>query len=127
MELYHDLPLPGSRQVIDLFTHFRPDIAIKSPSKIGILELTICHETNFMTSRNYKLDKYKHISNHRSTLIKTIPVKVYTCEISVSGFVILEPQFLSDFNLQPLDNKTVNNLAMSTIMSSFEIYCERNT
>jgi len=58
MQDYHDLPLNSSYHS-DLFNDLRPDIAVKSDSKVTVLELTVCHETNLVSSRNYKLDKYK--------------------------------------------------------------------
>src|SRR6266516_7481361 len=44
--LYCDLNVPGARPVCDLFIGFRPDLAIVSPTKIVVGELTVCHETN---------------------------------------------------------------------------------
>ena len=66
-QLYQDLSLPSYKQVTDLFINLRPDIAVVSPSGVGVLELTVCHESNLLSSRTYKLDKYKNISNHRFT------------------------------------------------------------
>src|SRR6266516_790110 len=56
--LYCDLNVPGARPVCDLFNGFRPDLAIVSPTKIVVGELTICRETNLIKSRDYKLQKY---------------------------------------------------------------------
>ena len=53
--LYCDLRVPGARPVCDLFKGFRPDLAIVSPTKIVVGELTVCHETNLQQSRDYKL------------------------------------------------------------------------
>ena len=125
-EIYHDLQLPRSKHISDLFTNLRPDIAIKSESEIVILELTICHESNFLSSRKYKLNKYRNIQNHRSELIKHLPVTVCTCEISVLGFVVMEPKFLTKCGLPAVDNTLTNKLSMSALTSSFHIYTERN-
>jgi hypothetical protein len=126
-EVYHDLPLAGSKHISDLFNSLRPDIAVKTPNKVIILELTVCHETNLLSSRNYKLDKYKNIQHHRSEMIKHLPATVCTCEVSVLGFVNIEPQFLIECKLPSTDYSFLNNLSLSAISSSFDIYIERNT
>ncbi|MFI5407014.1 MAG: hypothetical protein ACHQ1D_10950 [Nitrososphaerales archaeon] len=127
LELYHDLSLPESKHITDIFNNVRPDIAIKSASRIVVLELTVCHETNFQSSRNYKLDKYKNIHKHRSEIIKHLPVTVCTCEVSVLGFVIIDQEFLKACKLPSVDGNLFNTLCKSAINSSFEIYNERNT
>jgi hypothetical protein len=48
--------------------NYRPDIAIADSNSICTLELTVCHETNVVSSRDYKSDKYKSIADFRSTL-----------------------------------------------------------
>src|SRR3989442_14829845 len=55
--LYCDLRVPGAYQVCDLFIGSRPDLAIVTPSKLMIGELTVCHEINLERSRDYKLQK----------------------------------------------------------------------
>ena len=93
---------------------------------MGILELTVCDETNFVSSRNYKMNKYKNIGNHKSQLIENADVSVSTCEISVLGFIIIEPKFLQDWGLPPLDNKICSEITKCAVSSSFEIYVQRN-
>jgi len=53
-EVYCDLNIAGVKHISDLFNHVRPDLAIKRDKKIEILELTECHETNLLSSRDYK-------------------------------------------------------------------------
>jgi len=36
----------------------RPDLAVVDDSTVSDLELTVCHETNLLKSRQCKLDKY---------------------------------------------------------------------
>ena len=126
-ELYCDLPNSSHRQVSDLFVNSRPDIALKKNSNISILELTVCHETNFLSSRKYKLDKYKNIASDRSQFSLNCSVAVYTCEVSTLGFVTIDPKLLSDLNLPPIDYKLMYDLSSTAIKSSFEIYIARNT
>src|SRR6266516_3520461 len=61
--LYCDLSVPGALSVCDLFKGVRPDLTIVSPLKIVVGELTVCHETNLIKSRDYKLQKYSRIEN----------------------------------------------------------------
>jgi len=126
-ELFHDLHGTSGKQVSDLFTSIRPDIAIKTRSKVIVLELTICHETNLNSSREYKLDKYKNISHHRNELIRNLPVKVYTCEITTLGFLQLAEGSMKDCNLSPPDNVWLRKLSSAAIMASFDIYLNRNS
>ena len=63
------------------------DIVICDESKILVLELTICHETNFQKSKLYKLSKYENIQTCLQSNFKNIPVLVFLIEISVLGFI----------------------------------------
>src|SRR6266516_886160 len=65
--LYCDLNVLGARPVCDLFNGFRPDLVIVSPTKMVVGELTICHETNLIKSRDYKLQKYQNLEAARSS------------------------------------------------------------
>ena len=42
----------------------RPDIVLFDASTVAVLELTICHETNLLQSRSYKMNKYSNFSHH---------------------------------------------------------------
>jgi hypothetical protein len=126
VEIYCDLQLAGTRHVSELFNNFRPDLALKLSNKIGLLELTVCHETNIMNSRDYKLNKYHNIASDRSVFIKDSIISLSTCETTTLGFIALEPKFLSDWNLPPLDKDITAAITKSAVMSSFEIYSRRN-
>ena len=60
--IYADLVQANVLPVADLFNNYRPDIAIVDSNSICTLELTVCHETNVLSSRDYKRDKYKNIA-----------------------------------------------------------------
>src|SRR6218665_4127982 len=45
-------------------TSARPDTVIRHDSELFVLELTVCHESNLMPSKTYKLNKYKNLSHH---------------------------------------------------------------
>ena len=66
--LYADLSDTRVLPVCDLFTSCRPDLAIVDNNSIHILELTVYHETNLISSHDYKSNKYKNISSCGSSL-----------------------------------------------------------
>src|SRR6267154_2748920 len=75
--VYCDLSVPGARHVCDLFVGVRPDLAIVSPARITVGELTVCHESNLQKSREYKLQKYSNLgsSSSSSNLTSMLPSK----------------------------------------------------
>jgi hypothetical protein len=126
VEIFCDLLLPGTKNVCDLFKNSKPDLALKTSNKVGLLELTVCHETNLIASRNYKLNKYRNIADDRAVIIEQASISLSTCEVSTLGFTVLDPKFLSDWGLPLLDKTLLNAITKSAIMSSFNIYCNRN-
>ena len=58
-ELFVDIP--EYRNPGNLFNSQRPDIALKSGNNVYAIELTICFETNFEKSRNYKKTRYENL------------------------------------------------------------------
>jgi len=120
--------LPGScfKQTQDLLVGLRPDIVIMNDKELVVTELTICHETNLESSKQYK-DKYKNLHNFRSEQIKNHKVSLTACEVSVLGFVQLDSDTLSKFGIPITDDETIWNLSKSVITSSFDIYTHRDT
>ena len=113
-----DLPFSSFIQIDTVFKpSIRPDIVLYNESSISILELTVCHETNFLKSKDYKLNKYKEAQIHLQYWFKHIPVRVYTAEISVLGIVSDLSGFFNAAHL----------LSRDAIKYSFEIYKQRNT
>jgi hypothetical protein len=123
--VYSDLTIPGIRHVSDLFIGHRPDIAIVLPSKIIVGELTVCHETNLVSSRDYKLNKYANLSLSKSCAVKQLPVSVHTIEVSALGFVVVEPNFLKEGGLPKFSPAFLSELSSAAILSSHHIYCHR--
>ena len=64
----------------DLFNNYRPDIAVADSNSICTVELTVCHETNVVSSRDYKRE-YQNIADFRSTLAGNRKVYSHTIEI----------------------------------------------
>ena len=79
--LYANLSDQNVLPVCDLFQHFRPDIAIVSRHSVEILELTVCHESNLISSNNYKKNKYQDICDFGSTLIAHKKITPYFIKI----------------------------------------------
>jgi len=123
--LYCDLSVPGTRPVCDLFKGFRPDLAIVSPKKIVVGELTVCHETNLQQSRDYKLQKYSSLGNARADEFRGHSVLVHTIEVSTLGFVVAEPNFFKDGGIPLFDIPLLLELSKTAITCSQSIYCNR--
>jgi hypothetical protein len=121
--LYCDLSVSGASHISDLFIGFRPDLAIVFPSRIMVGELTICHETNLITSRDYKINKYSKLSHARSIAFISHTVSVHTFEISSLGFVVTEPDFFKLAKI-PIFSPT-SELFKTVILASRNIYCNR--
>ena len=126
-ELYADFDTASVKPISDLFFQFRPDIAIKHFSQIDILELTVCHESNLTSSRQYKQLKYQNLQNYFVAKDENVSVNIFTLEISVLGQI-------SDFELfqvQNLKEKMPQNiktkLSRSVLCDSYNIYCKRNS
>ena len=120
--LYCDLSVPGARTVCDLFNGVRPDLAVVSPQRIVVGELTICHETNLIKSRDYKLNKYSKIETARSSEFCRRPVKVHTIEVSTLGLVVAEPDFFKNSGLPSFDPLIIKELAKAALALSKSIY-----
>ena len=64
--LFADIPGSCYKQTQELFVGVRPDTAIMKDQEILAVELTICHETNFESSKHYKRDKYKNLNHFKA-------------------------------------------------------------
>ena len=125
--LFVDLPGSCFKQTQDLFVGVRPDMAIVKNNNILAIELTICHETNLKSSKNYKLNKYKNLGSCKAEIIKNHKLSLATCEVSVLGFLQFDIHCLDQFDLPPMDDVTLLNLSRNVIFSSFEIYTHRDS
>ena len=123
-----DLPFSSFIQIDTVFKPtIRPDIVLYDESSISILELTVCHETNLLKSKDYKLNKYKEAQIHLQNCFKHIPVQVYTGEISVLGIVSDLSGFFSAVHLPNFSLVAISELCRDAIKYSFEIYKLRNS
>ena len=60
----------------------RPDIVVKSRKYIATLELTICHESNSIASKNYKVSKYKNLKQNLLSPYSSYKLLNYTIEVT---------------------------------------------
>ena len=94
-------------------------MAIVKNNNILATELTICHETNLESSKNYKLKKYKSLSSCKAEIIKNHKL--------VLGFLQFDIHCLDQFDLPPMDDVTLLNLSRNVFFLSFEIYTHRDS
>ena len=75
--------IPGDNNPIDEIFEpaVRPDIALVDGSKIVILELTVCHESNLGKSKLFNIEKYSKIREHLKIKYKTFSTKLFTIQI----------------------------------------------
>ena len=127
IKMFVDLKNKNFNQCSDLFTNLRPDLAFIKGNTVHVLELTVCHETNINSSKKFKLDKYKYLANHKSSIIEHHEIKVSTCEVTVLGFLAIDHEVLSFLNIDNCDSIFRDTLTKSAIQSSFDIYLLRNS
>ena len=86
--LYADLENASVQPVVHLFSGCRPDIAILDDKAITTLELTICHESNIVSSKQYKINRYANIGISVSSLGAGKTVVNFTMEVTPLGFML---------------------------------------
>ena len=94
--------------------------------EIVILELTVCHETNLLKSRSYKVNKYCNISDNRKRMCLNRTVKVFTCEVSTLGLISDTASFCKAVKLSNLSAMVKQLIIKSASSNSHYIYCNRN-
>ena len=112
--------------VADLFKNYRPDIAIADSNSICTLELTVCHETNIVSSRDYKRNKYKNIADFGSTLAGNRKIYSQTIEISTLGFISNINDFTKLIGVSNMPVQLKQAIVSTVLRSSFTIYSNRN-
>jgi len=121
--LYVDLVALNYRPVKDLFTNLRPDIAILGESLVHTWELTVCHETNFLLSKAYKVNKHIGLHENKTSMIGARSIFSHTVEVLTLGFVANTKPFTSALGsdrtfrsnyLMPLKNRCCEVLSAFT-------------
>ena len=125
--IFADIQSNHAKPINDLFLNLRPDMAIQIGNKILVLELTVCHESNLITSKSYKLDKYKNINKCRANEFSNCTVSVFTVEVSVLGFISELSDFCFACSIPKLDKETMKKIISNVINYSYGIYNMRNS
>ena len=123
--VYSDIP-GDSKEVSDLFSGYRPDIAIVNSSSISTLELTVCHETNLVSSKQYKINKYKDLSNFTNVICNHKSISCFTIEVTSLGFISCINDFIKLNKLPAMPSAVKKNIIESVLNSSLNIYFNRN-
>ena len=110
-----------------LYGNVRPDLLLFNNSKIIILELTVCHESNLQKSKIYKQNKYADIKNFLQPKFRKHSVRLFTFEISVLGFISSLANFCSILSIPEPPKSVKSNLINSVLNSTYGIYCKRNS
>ena len=105
----------------------RPDLVIFDASKVAVLELTICHESNILKSRSYKITKYSDYKLHLNSEFRNHKIELFTLEVSVLGFISDLSDFCCFTKLPSLPKHIKFNIINCAITNSFNIYCRRNS
>ena len=125
--LHSDLDDTSTLPVRDLFESFRPDLAIADANSITVLELTVCHETNLLASKEFKRNKYKNLAHNTTSLVGSKTIVTLTLEVSTIGFISDSMPFTVACNLLKFSKELKTLIVSSALKSSFEIYCSRNS
>ena len=86
----------------------------------------MCHETNFISSHDYKSNKYKNISSCGSSLAGNRKIVPHFIEVSTLGFISRCSDFTRAVNIDAMSAALKHNIVKSAVKSSFDIYCKRN-
>jgi hypothetical protein len=124
--LYADLSDANVLPVCDLFCNCRPDLAICDTNSIHILELTICHETNMVASKDYKKNKYRNISACGSSVAANRKITPHFIEVSTLGFISNSFDFTKAIKIDAMPDTLKHKIVAAAVRSSFGIYCNRN-
>lgn len=110
----------------DVFKSLRPDIVLVGNHNIVTLELTICHESNLLRSRQYKCDRYKDIALDLRNQYANFQVKSFTIEVTTLGFISDVSQFVKFISISKLPSSTKLMITVRALTNSLGIYYARN-
>ena len=83
--VFVDLEGVEYKPLSNVFVSLRPDIAILGPDNtIYTLELTICHETYFSTSKLHKETKYENLRSNLIMRFRDYKIKIILLKLGLS-------------------------------------------
>ena len=112
----------GYRSSAVLFNLSILDINVIKDNILYAVELTVCFETNFSKSRNYKINRYKNLSNE---VVGNYAVKKLLLEISSPGFYTNDTKPFIKFHRELKIHNTERMLRKCsevTVKASFYLY-----
>ena len=124
-KLYADIE--GRTNPAELFNNLRPDVALLHDDELIVIELTCCFETNFTKSRQYKIDRYKHLEGDCKLRVKEFK-KVFL-EVSSLGFLPKEIKTLKNIcklNTEINTKRLLQKICEVALRSSYFIFTKRN-
>ena len=102
-------------------------IIIINRDSIVTLELTVCHESNLIKSKEYKTLKYQNIAQNCTNKSKGKLIKNFTLEVSSLGLMSPSLSFTKCLGLSPIPPSLKERIIRETVNNSFKIYCKRNS
>ena len=124
--LHADIVLDKVKPVEDIFNRLRPDIVVVTPGKVQVLELTICHESNFAKSKQYKLDKYRNLREELKIQSPNLNFQVFTLEISSLGLMENCSHIIKEMINSKLPQQIYRDIVRSVSGNSYNIYRNRD-
>lgn len=125
--LHADILADNLKPIDDIFNRLRPDIVVRCTNKVQILELTICHETNLINSKQYKLDKYKNLKDDLKINFTNLKLEVFTIELSSLGLMGNVSDCIRALTDVQLPHHVYREMVGSVIGNSYNIYRNRNS
>ena len=126
--LFADISSDGYSRIDQVFEPVcRPDLILVKKSKVYVMELTVCHESNLLKSKLYKTNKYHDIKNLIKSEYSNFTVELFTIEISVLGFVADLSEFCKSLGIINIPKYVLSSIIRSALGSSYSIYCLRNS
>ena len=119
------IDLDGYSSPSSLFKSCRPDVVLLKDDEITVIELTVCFETNIEKSKQYKLEKYKHLENDLQKPIRSFTL--ITVEITTLGFYKKHKslvKLLKDYNINV--SRCYEKMGECALRASYFIYTQRN-
>ena len=119
------IDLDGYSSPSSLFKSCRPDVVLLKDDEITVIELTVCFETNIEKSKQYKLEKYKHLENDLQKPIRSFTL--ITVEITTLGFYKKHKslvKLLKDYNINV--SRCYKKMGECALRASYFIYTQRN-